>query len=315
MPEGPITPSGKLFLTKAWGFQPENHPVSGFSKEGARHNFLRSASHGDWIVIAGTMGDDTAPEERGKLLGMCQVGHDEVNSHDILEAIGRAFEGRELNGDGIYKWSWGLPMIRARRFTPQPYTKDILGSNLSGQVWAVYARDLEAEVSKEVIDRIWELPAEECTIHEIPEIKRQGSLAGTLRRNRKNGASGPPPSSSRKGSESEIGSGYAYALQMVGGLYKDVIKIGYSRDFKDRFATLNREIRTAVTGCHWEAMLTNDFENVAQAYNFEQLLLEYFADNLVDGELEIIRASRDDVQFAWVSILKSCHWEIENGDD
>lgn len=64
----------RLFLTKVWGFDPEIYPALGFNSDGARRNFLRASSPGDWVVFAGTLGQETNADERGRLLGRVQLG-------------------------------------------------------------------------------------------------------------------------------------------------------------------------------------------------------------------------------------------------
>lgn len=68
----------------------------------------------------------TEPSERGKLLGMCQVGHEKVDADAVLRAIGTPLRERSLGPDGRYIWRWALPITKAVYFDPQPDLRDVL---------------------------------------------------------------------------------------------------------------------------------------------------------------------------------------------
>src|SRR5687767_13946475 len=121
----------KLFLTKVWGFDPEVYPALGFNSPGARLNFQRASSPGDWVVFAGTLGDETDDHERGRLLGRVQLGKEEINVEETLRSVGYDIPANQYNPDGKYKWPYGLPIISALKFPGKPRLKDVLGSNLS----------------------------------------------------------------------------------------------------------------------------------------------------------------------------------------
>src|SRR5437899_4133450 len=92
----------KLFLTKVWGFDPETYPALGFNSDGARRNFLRASSHGDWVIFAGTLGEETNVEDQGRLLGMVQLGTEEIDVKAVLESVGYEIPANQYNADGEY---------------------------------------------------------------------------------------------------------------------------------------------------------------------------------------------------------------------
>lgn len=313
-------PGAKIFLTKVWGFQPDAHPFVGFSQEGGRRKFLSEANRGDWIVFAGTKTANTHPDEQGRLLGMVEVGHDKVNARDVLDAIGTQIGDHELDDAGNYKWPWAMPMLRAVRFDPAPGTgkapdtSDVLGSYLNGQDWAAYAIDLEERLGADAVQKVLALPYTDCEVHDIPQFARQRTFADNLNLNRKDGPTGPPPSASRSGSERELGEGYAYALELHGGKIK-AFKVGSAHDPAARLTTLNNEIRTSVTGCHWEPILQQKFQTESMAYNFEQSVLKQLKDRKVPGETEILDIPRQDLESAWTRKLMEKKWMEEPSGD
>jgi hypothetical protein len=301
-----------LFLTKTWGWSPETHPTFGFSKEGARFKFLREAKPGDWIVIAGTKEPPTAPHEQGRLLGMCRVGHEKVDGAAIMRAIGTELTDAELDEDGRYRWPWAMPIVEAVRFSPQPDTKKLLGSYFAGQEWAAYALGVEERLGLEAGEKILALPSVPCAIARIPMLDREVAYSEAMALQRKYGASGPPPSAARSGSERELGIGYAYAFSLVGGLIGGAIKVGSTRDPKERLRQLNTELRFHLTGCKWEFRLGQIFPSETYAYRFEQMLLRQLQGRLVPGDREVVAMPYQEFEREWTNLLIGKQWTLPN---
>lgn len=300
----------KLFLTKQWGFQPEKYPTTGFTVAGARENFLRAAGRDDWIVIAGTKGPPTLQEEQGRLLGMCLLGHEDIDADAILKEIGTELSPREIDEDGFYRWRYAMPILHARRFLKQPELpdlEDIFGSYLPGLEWATYAIDLSERFGPEAIERIRDLPSNPCAIADIPALESERIFGEHLGRKKRGGNTGPPPSTVRRGSQREAGTGVAYLLKLK-GRPDPFFKIGYTHDFLERLATLNKEIRPGVTGCEWEQVKTETFEKETYAHRFEQAVLQRLGDKLVEGENEIVRASQKEIDKVWIEALMDKEW-------
>lgn len=303
-------PSPKLFLTKTWGWSPETHPTFGFSKEGARDKFLRESTHGDWIVIAGTKGLPTDPSEQGRLLGMCRVGRDKVDGAAIMKAIGTPLTESELDEKGRYRWPWAMPIVEAVRFSPLPDTHDTLGSYLPGQEWAAFALEVEERLGAEAVRALLSLPSVRCEIAHIPVIDKEVAYSEAMRLQKKYGPSGPPPSSTRSGSERELGEGFAYAFPLVGSKVSGAIKIGSSHDVPERLRQLNAEIRPHLTGCEWRLGFWQVFSSETHAYRFEQMLLSRLRERLIPGEREVVSMPMRELEVAWTSLLFSKQWTL-----
>ncbi|WP_395015404.1 GIY-YIG nuclease family protein [Dongia sp.] len=301
----------KVFITKAWGWNPETHPTFGFSSEGGRAKFLRESGPGDWLVVAGTKNDKTETDEQGHLLGMCQVGHQLVNADTIMKALGADPSGPEFHPNGAYRWPYAMPVLKAVRFNPQPDTKTILGSYLPGQEWSAFAIDVERRFGQTFVDRILALPSDPCELPPLPDLARASALEQALSLRRKNGPSGPPPSGHRGSSDRTLGVGHVYAFKLEGGKVKNAIKIGSSSDVNERQRQLNRELRYHLTGCRWTHGLTQPFPTERQAYQFEQLLLRRFASRIVEGDLEVIAMPFAEFETEWAILLMSKEWATE----
>jgi hypothetical protein len=298
----------RYFLTKIWGWSPETRLTFGFSTEAARNKYLREARHGDWIVIAGTKSAPTAPDERGRLLGMCRVGHEKVNAAEIIKAIGAPLTEIDLDDNGQYRWPWAMPIIEAVRFSPLPDTKDVLGSYLSGQDWGMFALNIEERIGAAAVEALKKLPTVPCEIARVPLLDKEVAYSEAMTLQRTYGASGPPPTATRSGSERQMGVGYAYAFALVGGQVPGAIKIGSTRDPKERLKQLNKELRPHLTGCEWTFKLGQIFSSETYAYRFEQMLLRQLKDHRVDGDREVVSMSLDSVTKAWTDLLLSKQW-------
>lgn len=305
----------KVFLTKVWGFNPEEYPVLGFTPRGGRTKFLREAGPGDWVVLAGTLEAPTPEPERGRLLGMVRLGRTSVVTEAVLNALGTVIPEEHRNADGSYKWPEGLPMLEAVRFQPPPRLVDIVGSNLTGPHWASFALDVAAkdEVGPAGVEKILALSTAQADIAALPEFVRQDAVDRAISAGRFRATSGPPPSFERSASMRAEGEGVAYLLRLQRedrGNWNDdfVFKVGCTHDVQQRLKKLNAEIRPAVTRCRWRIERSHPFESETQAFGFEQLLLDRLRRKIVDGERECVRAQSKEVLHAWDTELLGGRW-------
>lgn len=296
----------KLFLTKVWGFQPEDYPLLGFGTEGGRRKFLRESEPGDWVVLAGTREAPTAVENRGRLLGMVQLGSEQVDVEEVLSLIGSQISDDQYHADGTYRWPFGLPMIEALRFPDRPDLAETLGSYLSGPQWAAYALDVTDVLGDDARTKLLALPTEPVAIGEAPTIIRQRDKQNALVLNRATGLTGPAPSNTRAESEGSDSAASTYLLELQGK--QDVWKVGYSADLHERLMTLNRGLVPGVTGYSWKLVLIQKFPTKDQAFRFEQALHERLHPHHVEGDREVYAMPSGDVKHIWVDVFKRADW-------
>jgi hypothetical protein len=69
-------------MTKAWGFTVPCGPLQ-FSTNGWRDRAREVLQPGDLVVLVGTKGEETAPREQGRLLGMMEPTSEVASSLDF----------------------------------------------------------------------------------------------------------------------------------------------------------------------------------------------------------------------------------------
>ena len=294
------------FLTKVWGYEPDVYPMLGFNTAGARDKFLRESRPGDWVVMAGTLGGQTPPEQRGRLLGMAQLGTTKVDVIAVLESLDYAFEDEHFDAQGNYRWPFGLPFLRALRFVGLPDVKELFGDYLPGTEWAAYALNIAEKIGAHAPALIEGLETAQLDIRDAPVLRQARGLQDTLRLAR-DGATGPGPSTSRAGSERAPGEGYAYMLRLEGAR-RAAFKVGRSTDVAGRIAQLNKGLVPSVTGCRWVLEQHQRFPSEEQAHGFEQAVHRRLRRHLAEGETEIYVTLRSEVEQAWVDVLMSGEW-------
>lgn len=300
----------KIFLTKVWGFSPENYPALGFNSPGGRDKLLKESSPGDWVLLAGTKGKPTLPEHQGRLLGKVQLGTDQVDVEKVLNSIGTEIPVDHYNDDGKYKWPYGLPMLKAYRFVDLPDLEALFDSYLSGMQWASYALDIELKLGLTALSKLKNLKVKEARIIDAPEIIRQRRRHDALILNRtKNGPTGPGPSQSRSGSTNSIENGTTYLLQLHHkGKPLEIFKVGYSGNINERVDNLNKGLIPNVTEYLWKIVLAQNFTTAIQAFSYEQVLHDQLQPYRVNGEIEIYKIEFKRIRTAWTEIFYRGDW-------
>jgi T5orf172 domain. len=296
----------RLFLTKVWGFEPESYPALGFNSEGGRLKFLRESSPGDWVVLAGTLGRETNIDDQGRLLGKVQLGPENVDVEEVLRSVRYQIPENQYNRDGDYRWPFGLPLISAQRFSGKPDLSAVLGSYLSGTQWAAYALDVQEKLGTVAQAKLEALPTLPAKIVQAPAIIRQRERQRVFLLNR--WATGPGPSTTRTATTRDAGEASVYLLELQSA--RDVFKIGYSADVEVRLATHNKPLLPSVTGYSWKLLTNLKFPREQQAYNFEQIVHNRLRRFLIDGEREIYRIERKDLDRVWGDVLYRADWAM-----
>jgi len=90
----------RIFATRVWGFDPETWPVITFGLEGNRDNLLKNSVAGDRIIFVGTQTDPTHDSDKGRILGMAEIGRISVATLKIVKAedISRSYSQWRQNG-------------------------------------------------------------------------------------------------------------------------------------------------------------------------------------------------------------------------
>lgn len=304
----------KYFLTKVWGFSPHDYPVLGFPVGGGLNKFLKESRLDDWVVVAGTKGDNTSADERGRLLGMMRLGRNMVPVVRVLKSLGTKIPRAHLRADGSYRWPTGLPMVEARRFVDAPDLDEVFGKYHWRQEWATYALDLTEKFEPDAIARLLALPTERVSVTLSPIIARQTVVDDVLELNRRPGPTGPAPANHRNAVDRDPPWGSAYLFRLRGrhdslsGL--PILKVGRAVDVAERLGTLNRGLISTVTGYLWEYADEWRFWTENQAHAFEQAVHARLAGHVVEGQTEVYRMREDDLRSEWMNVFTQGKWAL-----
>jgi hypothetical protein len=285
--------AGRTFMTKVWGFEVPVGPLQ-FSSEGWRRNARELLQPGDIVVLVGTKGEETAEDDRGKLLGIMEPTTEPVMSLDFPLERGE----RDLDKEGNYKWPYGLLNRRAWRLIDQPY----LNPEISQRAFSMDAALGIVELTADEAAKVAALRREDVLLLE-PRVSARARVDGTDRARRR---VSPPPTTTRRGvMHMRSFSAYTYALEIKGpkGL---AYKIGWSFDYKQRARQFNQAALPALGGVRYTPKLFHLWDTARQAFCMEQALLNRYARHRHSDNHEVLHGlTLDELQAFWIGYIRS----------
>ena len=174
-----------VYMTKTWGFSSPSGPLQ-FSLQGWRNRARSLLRPGDLVVIVGTMGDETAPDERGKILGLMEPTTTVVSSLDFDLARGP----RDFDEHGNYRWPFGLELHRAWRFTEPRHVL----SRFSKRRFSMDSAQGIVPLLPDEAEAILHLPHDPVSLRR--PIRATARIEGSEAARRK---AAPPPTTTRNG--------------------------------------------------------------------------------------------------------------------
>ena len=111
----------QIFLKRVWGFTPESWPVVAFGKKGDCANLIDMSFDGDLIACLATKGEETSPQDHGRLLGLVEF---ELNIVKTLDFVSEDLMTWEPTGEA--KWPYAVCMRRAWMFLDKPLGEGVL---------------------------------------------------------------------------------------------------------------------------------------------------------------------------------------------
>lgn len=263
-----------LYMKKTWGYDNPSGPLQ-FSERGAMQTAQRTLQPDDRVVIVGTLGEETAPEDRGTILALMEVTTEPVRSLDFYDLTDIEPHFRDENGN--YRWPFGLRVRRAWQFD-EPKQKL---SDVSDRVFRREGVIGITELTEDEAERILQLPHHEIEVRGARE--RPAEVAGRIV-----GRSGPPPSTSRAGvMHLRQASAYTYAM-LIDGASETVFKIGWAFDVKLREHQFNRASLPALGGLKYTVVLDQYWRTAKEAFRMEQALLNQLADLRQPANSEVV---------------------------
>ena len=101
----------RVYAKRFWRFDPARWPIISFGLEANRDALIQASRPGDLIAFIGTQSDPTVPEDRGRFLGLTEIGRLPIDSLDVLDPAN--IRPSDYNADARFKWPKALPMLRA----------------------------------------------------------------------------------------------------------------------------------------------------------------------------------------------------------
>lgn len=294
----------KIFATLAWGFAPDQWGAIGFSLETIRNQLADQLRiSGGLVLTMGTMGNETAEPERGRLLGLHMLGTRPVLTKELVEP-GMWAEHLVENG-GEPKWPFGLPIISAERFTDLPLRAQLLprlhqenlhrklASNFEPLTGEEASRVLSC--SREAVTEIWSSPAGAFVSRVLPRKP-----------------TGPPPPQGQRLLTAISGPAATYCFRLRGsalpqiargiiGWPTDLViyKVGFSNDPKRRLGELNAYLPDELA-LGWEAAWAQWHSDEINAWAMEQAVFRVLiARNAKHIKGEIFAAREMEMQSAF----------------
>jgi hypothetical protein len=265
----------KMFIKRFWGFGP-HWPIISFGQRGSLDGLLAQSESGDLMAFVGTLGDQTASHERGRLLGIAEFGRSKLHSREALPADTFASAAKGSNGD--IKWPHAVVMTRAWKFTdtPLPVMTEIVGHQLS-----MAAMSNAILLSSDEQSRILSLAREEINVAVTKAIwDEREKIAAAVG---SGGTMGPIPASFASTIVRDAlkeASTYAYRFGT-----KNVWKVGWAHDPAQRLGELNKHVPSEVLDNNkWGNGWIQKWASAAQAYAMEQKVLASFVDEQKYGE-------------------------------
>jgi len=203
----------------------------------------------------GTMGEETAEAEQGRLLGLHELATRPVPTQEMVEPD-RWAEHLADNG-GYPKWPFGLPIISAERFVSLPLRAQLLprlhDENLHRKLASNYELLTPAEAARvlaqprEAVPEIWSSPRASFSTRILTKPPN-----------------GPPPAHGQRTLSARSGPAATYCFRLVGSALGhvtrhvapwmsglEVFKVGFSNDPDRRLRELNAFLPDQVT-LGWE---------------------------------------------------------------
>jgi hypothetical protein len=109
-----LEPSGRIWLTAFWGFDPENEGVLGFTAEGDRDRFMATIDERQLVCIYGAASEETARKDVHQLLGILDLERTPIDSWSKSSQF--AID-RNIRLKRDHKWRFAVSVKRAWRTT------------------------------------------------------------------------------------------------------------------------------------------------------------------------------------------------------
>lgn len=268
----------RIFFTYVWG-HPGNPcwPLT-FGSKAARTQARRALTEGDFVFTVGTKQEPTAPEDRGRVLGLYQVSDLEVNTRDYANQITDSI----LKERAVVEFPVALHPIAVWEITdPSNIFSDIVGRLTDKQY--LTAQNTVAEIEGETGQALLALKRRPVQLAEPTTFLGRGLVA------QKDSKLAPKHEGEFSGRFRDHAIWYVYALALEDRAKRLLaFKLGYSNDPLSRCAVYQAPMANEVTGLSWRLAIKQPTGSEDEARHVEQELLRRYERYRLPSNGEII---------------------------
>jgi hypothetical protein len=280
----------QVFAKRFWGFDPARWPIISFGLEANRDALIQASVPGDLIAFIGTQDDPTEPQDRGRLLGLSEVGRLPIDSLEVLEPGN--IRDVDYDSRGRFKWPKALPMLRAWRFVDKPLVMEVLRQQLT------YEATIRAVLLDEIDQAaVLELKREEVSVPDVEIVRRHRELADGL--SGIGPTRGPTPSSwTGIVSRNSASAATTYAFRFGS---RNVWKIGHAQDLASRLADVNKHVPHEVLHERWSVAWKQPWQTQNAAFEMEQRVFTLLDARRTEGER--LNCTEAELREAWIAAM------------
>ncbi len=235
---------------------------------------MREAKPNDRIVFLATKNERTKNiDERGKILGMAEIGTRQVNTLDVVSK--ETLQQYDLIENGEPKFNAAIPMLRAWRFINPPLLSELFDKPLPPNAMT---QAILLDSDKAI--KILALPHEEIILQNSEVLNQERMVA---ERKILLPSKGIAPSNGERNflvKEKEFG--YVYAFRFG---KRDVWKIGNSYNPDERLDQVNKHIPDVVLNEKWAIYARQKLQSAKQAFDIETQMKEAMKSYSIGGEM------------------------------
>lgn len=276
----------KVYFAKTWAFNNPAWPLA-FGMNGNRNKVRERLEDGDWVVLIGTMNENTQKEERGRLLGILEPLKENVHTLDF-DGIDKGNE-KFHNDKGEFKWPYALHSRRAWLLIDRPTLKEIASEENYKKYNAGILQPSVASVdlfSDEEAEKVKALEKKEIGL--LPLTANAAEILERKHGNLSTRHTAPPPSTTRRGvMHMRQSQAYTYMLK-IKGASTPCFKIGWAFDWEARMKKFNHASMPNIGGVEYTTCRHHKWHTAKQAYKMEQWILKELNENRHSDNNEII---------------------------
>jgi len=301
--DGLLDTSPRIFASSVWGMDFERWGAWGFTDKGTRDRLAREIRPNDFVLSVGTMGEETHPDQRGRLLALMRIGDQQIETRSLVEP---GLYEEHIRRAGVDPWPFGFPIKSAEAFEGGPLRSKVLPRISDMNLHRVMARHF-VELTTEEVERVLALPR-----RPVPHIYSSPRVAFAARLRKR--SAGPRPSLKPRTLSPHSGPAATYLMSLSGTAFphvasrvtspgQSIFKVGFSNDPMRRQRELNAYLpceHSLTWACEREQWHDDEINAWAMEQEIFRLLGEA-GTNLFKGEM--VATYRSTIDQFWSTAL------------